>query len=77
MGFSGGRVVKNLAVNAGDARGMGLTPGLGRSSGGGNDDLYQNSCLESSIDRGSWWATVHRVAELNMTEHLSTYSTHK
>ena len=70
-------MVKNLAVNAEDARGMGLTHGLGRFSGGGNDNLFQNSCLENSIDRGSLWATVHRVAESNMTEQLSTHSTQK
>ena len=77
MGFSGDSVVKNPPLSIGDTGDTGLTPGLGRSSGGGNDDLYQNSCLESSIDRGSWWAAVHRIAELNMTEHLSTYSTQK
>ena len=28
----------------------------------------QYSCLENPIDRGSWWASVHRIAELDITE---------
>ena len=38
-------------------------PGLGRSSGGGNGNPLQYSCLENSMDRGAWWATVHGVAK--------------
>ena len=37
--------------------------GLGRSSGEGNDYLLQYFCLENSMDRGAWWATVHGVAK--------------
>ena len=44
-GFLGGRVVKNLPINAGDIRGMGSIPGLGRSSGGGNGNMLQYSSL--------------------------------
>ena len=44
---------------AGDA---GLTPGLGRSSGGGHSKPLQYSCLENSMDRGTWRATVYGVA---------------
>ena len=62
-GFSGGGVVKNLPANAGDARNVGLFPGLGRSPGGGNGKPLQYSCLENSMDRGTWWATVHGVAK--------------
>ena len=62
-GFLGGRVVKNLPINAGDIRGMGSIPGLGRSSGGGNGNQLQHSCLENPLDSGSWWAIVHRVAK--------------
>ena len=56
-------VVKNVPANAGDLRDAGLIPGLGRSPGGGRDNLLQYSCLENSMDRGAWWATVHRVAK--------------
>ena len=62
-------MVKNLPANAGDTRELGLIPGLGRSPGGGNGNLFQHSCLENSIERGAWQATVHGVAESNVTEH--------
>ena len=41
---------------------MGSIPGWGRSPGGGHGSPLQYSCLESSMDRGAWRATVHRVA---------------
>ena len=53
-GFPGSSVVKNLPANAGD---MGSVPELGRSSGGGNGNPLQYSCLENPMDRGTWWAT--------------------
>ena len=56
-------VVKNLPASPGDIRDMGWIPGLGRSPGGGNGNPLQYSCLENSMDRGAWWATVHRVAK--------------
>ena len=59
-GFPSGSVVKNLSTNAGD---MGLIPGLGRYPGGGNGNPLQYSCLENFMDRGTWRATVHRVAK--------------
>ena len=62
-GFPGGAVVKNPPVNAGDARGMGSIPGLGRSLGGGNGNPLQYSCLENSMDRGAWQATVYGVTK--------------
>ena len=55
-------VVKNLPASAGDVRDTGLFPGLGRSPGGGGGNPLQCSCLENSMDRGAWWAIVHRVA---------------
>ena len=55
--------IKNLLANAGDERDVGLIPGLGRSPGGGHDNPLQYSHLESTMDRGAWWAIVHRVAK--------------
>ena len=56
-------VVKNLPVSAGDVRDVGLTPGLGRFSEGGHGSPLQSSCLENPMDRGAWWAVVHRVTK--------------
>ena len=56
LGFSDGAVVKNPPTNAGVARDVGLIPGLGQSSGVGNDDLLQYSYLENSLVRGAWQA---------------------
>ena len=53
-------MVKNLPARAG---GPGSVPGSGRSAGEGNGYPLQYSCLENSMDRGAWWATVHGVAE--------------
>ena len=55
--------VKNLLANEGDLRDTGSIPGLGRTSGEGNGNSFQYSCLENPKDRGAWWATVHRVAK--------------
>ena len=51
---------KEHTCNAGEP---GLIPGSGRSSGEGNGNPLQYSCLENSMDRGAWWATVHGVAK--------------
>ena len=56
-------MVKNLPVSTGDARDVGLIPGLGRYPGEGNGNPLQYSCLENSMDRGAWQATVHGVAK--------------
>ena len=56
-------MVKNPPANAGDARGVGSIPGLGRSLGIENGNLIQYSCLENSMDRGAWQATVYGVAK--------------
>ena len=53
-------MVKNLFANAGDA---GSIPGFGRSPGEAKGNLLQYSRLENPMDRGTWWATVHGVAE--------------
>jgi len=56
-------VVKNLLANAGEVRDTGLIPRLGSSLGGGHGNPLQYSCLENPMDRGAWWATVHRVTK--------------
>ena len=63
LSFPGGSVVKNLLVNAGDARDAGLIPGRGRATGGGNGNPLHYSCLENSMDRGAWWVIVLGVAK--------------
>ena len=65
-------VVKNSPANAGDLRDAGSIPGSERFPGEGNGNPLQYSCLEKSIDRGAWQATVHAVAQLDMTEHTHT-----
>jgi len=65
----GGSVVKRMPANARDSGDMGLIPGSGRSTGEGNGNPLQYSCLENPMDIGAWQAIVHRVAELDMTEH--------
>ena len=57
QGFTGGAVVKNLPANIRNTRNVGLILGSGRSSGEGNGNTRQH-CLENSMDRGVWWATV-------------------
>ena len=46
----------------------------GRSPGERNGTPLQYSCLRNPMDRGAWWATVHRITELDMTEHLSMHT---
>ena len=53
-------MVKNPPAHAGD---VSLILGLGRSPGGGHSNPLQYSCLENSMDKGAWRATVHRVTE--------------
>ena len=66
--FSGGASGKESTSNAGDT---GSTPRLERSLGEGNDNPVQYSCLENSMDRGVWWATVHGA-----TKSWTRLSTH-
>ena len=64
LSVPGGSVGKESVSNVGD---LGLIPGLGISPGEGNDNPLQYSCLENSLDRGDWWATVYELAELDTT----------
>ena len=70
------QMVKASAYKAGDPKGLldrtpkGSIPGLGRSSGEGNGNPLQYSCLENPLDGGAWQATVCGVAESDTTEQL-------
>ena len=72
MDFPGCSVVKKLPANIGVLEDVGLIPGSGRSPGGGNGNPLQDSCLKNPMNRGAWWATVHRIAKSDTTEQLST-----
>ena len=60
MGFPGGSDGKESACNVGDP---GSSSRLGRFPGEGNGNPLQDSCLENSMDRGAWKATVHGTAK--------------
>ena len=60
LGFPVASAVNNLPANA---ENMGLIPGSERSSAEGNGNLFQYSCLENSMDKGTWWAAVDRVTK--------------
>ena len=63
-GSLSGAMVNNPPANAGDARNAGSIPVLGRCSGVRNGNSFQYSCMENSMDRGAWQATVHRVTRV-------------
>ena len=63
MGFPGSASAKESASNIGDLRDVGSIPGLERSPGERNGNPLQCSCLDNPLDRGAWWATVHRIAK--------------
>ena len=68
LGFPGGSDSKESTCNAGD---LGLILGSGRSPGEGSGYPLQYSCLENSMDRGTWWATVYEVAESQTRQQLT------
>ena len=69
--FSGASDGWDSAYNVGD---LGLVPGLGRSPGEGHGNPLQYSCLENSMDRWAWQATVHGVTKSWIW--LSNWHTH-
>ena len=62
-----GSMVKDLCANAGATGDSDLISESGRPPGGGNSNPLQYSCL-NFMNIGAWWATVHGVAEPDMTE---------
>ena len=72
--FPDGSGGKTSACHVGD---MSLIPGSGRYPGEGNGSPLQCCCLVNScMERGAWWATVHGVAKTDMTEQLTHTHTH-
>ena len=67
-------VVKKLPASVEDLRDVGSFPGLGRSPGERNGNPVQYNFLEDPMDRGAWWATVHRVPKSQTG--LKQFSTH-
>ena len=67
-------MVKKLPANAGDIKDSSSIPGFGKSPGGGHGNPLQCSCLEKSMDRRAWGATVHRVTQSQTP--LKRFSTH-
>ena len=76
MRFPGSTVAKNPPVNTGVISEAGSILGLGRSPGKGNRNTLQYSCPENPLDRGGWWAAVHRIAGLDTTEQLTLLLSH-
>ena len=69
---SGGSKSKESACDAED---LGSIPGSGKSPGEGNGHPLQYSCLENSMDREAWRATVHGITESDTTGQLSLHFT--
>ena len=67
LSFPCGSAGKESTCNAGDIRDVGSIPGSRRAPGEGKGYTLQYSCLENPMDRGAWWATVHRVTK-NQTQ---------
>ena len=64
-------MVKDLLAKAGGARDADSVLGSARSPGGGHGDPLQYSCLENSMDRGAWQATVHGGYEESGTTEVT------
>ena len=75
MGFPGGASGKECTGQFKRWRDTGSIPGSGRAPGGGHHNPLQHSCLENPIDRGAWWATIHRVTQSDTMKQLSIQHT--
>ena len=69
--------LKNPPANAGDTGDSGSIPGSGRILEKEMAKPFQYCCLGNSMDRGAWQATVHGVAELDMTERQELDTIHR
>ena len=77
MGFPSGSMVKNMIANAGDTRDVGSIPGSGRSPWRKKWQLTPVFLPgENPMGRGAWQATVHGVAESDMTSNLAAAAAH-
>ena len=76
MGFPDGPSGKNLPTNVGDIKDAGSISGSGKSPEGGHGNPLQYSCLKNSLDRGAWWATVHRVTTSQTQLNTHTHTDH-
>ena len=75
VGFPDGSSGEESACNARDRGDEGLIAGWGRSPGGGHGSPLQDSCVENPMDRGAWWAIVHRGGkESDTTEQPCTHT---
>ena len=73
ISLPGGSDGKDSTCNAGD---LDWIPGSGRSPGGGHGNPLQYSCLENSIKRGAWQATVYGVGHNWVTKHIPYLCAH-
>ena len=62
-GFPGGATGKEPACQCRRCKRCGFDPSVGEIPGGGSGNPLQYSSLENLMDRGAWWATIHRVAK--------------
>ena len=74
-GFTGGNSGKESTCQSRKHRDTGSITGSGRSPGVGNSTPLQYSCLENSMGKGAWWATVHGATKSDVTERLNTHTT--
>ena len=68
--FSG----KDSASSVGAPGDVGSIPESGRSPGGGHGSRLQCSCLENPVERGAWWAIVHRVTKNKTCMHTKVFN---